>query len=74
MAEKDNKVPENVDGPYYVDDSCIACEMCVGDAPENFEMTEEHAYVKKQPETDEEEEQCEEALYNCPVDAIGDDG
>ncbi len=75
MADKENKVEENVEGSYYVDDTCIACELCVGDAPENFEMSDEgYAFVKKQPENAEEEEQCETALENCPVDAIGDDG
>ena len=74
MADKENKVAENVEGPFYVDDTCIACEMCIGDAPDNFEMGDEFAYVEKQPETDEEEEQCTEAMMNCPVDAIGDDG
>ena len=30
--------------------------------------------VYKQPETPDEEAQCREALEQCPVEAIGDDG
>jgi len=33
-----------------------------------------NAYVYKQPEDEEEEELCEEALELCPVNAIGNDG
>jgi ferredoxin len=33
-----------------------------------------HAFIIKQPETEEEAEMCEEALEGCPVEAIGDDG
>ncbi|MGM0419742.1 MAG: ferredoxin [Bacillota bacterium] len=76
MADVESKVPENVDGPYYVDETCIACEVCLGEAPDNFEMSDDgsYAFVAKQPENDEEKEQCDSALASCPVDAIGDDG
>lgn len=75
MADKEEAYPENVKGEYYVDNSCIVCGICVGEAPENFSFTEgdKHAYVQKQPETDEEQKACESALASCPVDAIGDD-
>lgn len=75
MAKKEFKFTENVQGKYYVDESCIASKLCVDLAPNNFRMSEEgHAYVFKQPETPEEEEQCRQALLGCPVAAIGDDG
>ena len=32
-----------------------------------------NSVVYKQPENDEETKACEEALENCPVDAIGND-
>jgi ferredoxin len=35
---------------------------------------EDHDIAYKQPEDEEELEQCYEALENCPVEAIGDDG
>ncbi len=74
MADLESRVEGNVEGEFYVDDSCIACGVCVGEAPENFEMGDEYAYVVKQPEDDSEREACENALEACPVDAIGDDG
>jgi ferredoxin len=76
MADKTNKVAENVPGPYYVDEECIACELCVDTAPGNFMMTDDgtHAYVYKQPENDDEITASKESLTSCPVDAIGDDG
>lgn len=73
MADPTAKVPENVGSGYFVDDSCIACEACIGAAPDNFKMTDdgEYAFVFKQPENDDEVAQCEEAVDSCPVDAIG---
>lgn len=73
MADLANRLDENVEGEYYVDDQCIACGVCVSEAPDNFKM-EENAYVYKQPENDAEREACESALAACPVDAIGNDG
>ena len=76
MAIKDGKVAENVPGKYYVDDQCIACGVCEGTAPENFKMNDDgsHAYVCKQPENDQEEQQTRESLEACPTGSIGDDG
>lgn len=76
MADKEDKYPDNVKGKFYVDNKCIACDACVFAAPDHFVMNEDegYAFVKKQPETEEEKEQCIEALEGCPVEAIGDDG
>ncbi len=75
MADKQSKFEENVDGAFYVDDSCIACDACSVAAPCNFKLLEgEYAFVFKQPESDEERDQCLEALESCPVEAIGQDG
>ena len=76
MAEKENRVPENKSGAFYVDHECIDCDLCREVAPENFERNEDegYSYVYKQPETDEEIAQCDEALESCPVEAIGSDG
>jgi ferredoxin len=75
MADKENKWSQNIDGKYYVDDQCIACDACVMEAPDFFEMNDDdgHAYVKKQPSNPQEEEDCENALAACPVEAIGRD-
>ena len=76
MAERDDKVPENVEGTFYVDDTCIDCDACREMAPSNFVRSEEegYSYVSKQPENPEEDEQCRDALEGCPVEAIGDNG
>jgi ferredoxin len=76
MADLANKFPENVPGRYYVDDQCIDCDLCRQTAPNNFKRDEQigHSFVFRQPQTPEEEALCEEAIRNCPVEAIGDDG
>ncbi len=76
MADMDDKVEGSVDGKYYVDSSCIDCDVCRTTAPDNFQANEDEgfSFVFKQPGNDEEEEQCQEALDACPVEAIGDDG
>ncbi|MCP4897275.1 MAG: ferredoxin [bacterium] len=76
MADNTDKVEKNVDGKYYVDTSCIDCDVCRTTAPNNFEADEDEGYsfVAKQPENDEETEQCDEAIESCPVEAIGEDG
>lgn len=76
MANKADKHPENVKGRYYVDTECIDCDVCRDTAPMNFTRQDDggYSYVFKQPENDEEEEMCREAMESCPVEAIGNDG
>ncbi|MCO4782511.1 MAG: ferredoxin [Candidatus Cloacimonetes bacterium] len=76
MADLESKVEGSVDGKYFVDDQCIDCDLCRSTAPDNFKTDEDlgFSFVYKQPANEEEEELCQEALENCPVEAIGDDG
>ena len=76
MADPSDKVESNVDGQFFVDSNCIDCDLCRQTAPDNFERNEDegYSYVSKQPENEEEEELCREAMEECPVEAIGDDG
>ena len=76
MADSNDKLPDNASGPFYVDGDCIDCDLCRQTAPQNFERndTEGYSFVIRQPESPEEHEQCREALDECPVEAIGDDG
>jgi ferredoxin len=76
LADKDDKFKDNVKGKFYVDRECIFCNVCVQAAPKNFAVSEDgdHDYVYKQPENEDELEECYEALEQCPVEAIGDDG
>jgi len=75
MADRNQKAPENVPGLYYVDDTCIDCDMCRTTAPEFFRRHEEggYTYVYRQPATPAEVSLAEEAR-NCPTDSIGNDG
>ncbi len=76
MPDKNNKYPENIQGRYYVDRSCIACDACCITAPNHFGMHADdgHAFLVKQPTTPDEEELCKEAMEGCPVESIGNDG
>ena len=85
MADPKNLWHDNVRGEsvingksvsFFVDKECILCSVCSDAAPSNFRMSddEDHDVVYKQPESAEELAQCYEAMENCPVEAIGDQG
>ena len=76
VPDPKDKVKENADGAFYVDSTCIDCDVCRETAPHNFTRSFKHAYsyVSKQPEDETEIAACEEALACCPVEAIGNDG
>ena len=76
MAEIDQKVPENVGGRYYVDATCIDCDLCRETAPANFRRQDDEGYsfVARQPTDPAEEASCLAALEECPVEAIGIEG
>jgi len=76
MADPTDKVEDNVDGAFYVDSNCIDCDLRRQTAPENFERNEDEGYtfVSKQPDGDEEDQAMRDAIEECPVEAIGDDG
>ena len=76
MADPKDKVGDSVPGKWYVDTQCIDCDLCRTTAPKNFKQNpdEGYSFVYKQPENDEESKQCQEAMDECPVEAIGSDG
>lgn len=76
MADIDDKNEKNVPGKFYVDSSCIDCDLCRETAPDFFDRDEDEglSIVIKQPVTDDEIASCTEALEGCPVQSIGDDG
>ena len=76
MADKDNKLPENAPGRFYVDDQCIDCDACRETAPDHFQRNDDrgYSYVHHQPATEAEMDICREALEGCPVEAIGENG
>jgi ferredoxin len=76
MAERNDRVPENVAGRFYVDVTCIDCDLCREAAPRNFirNDSEHRSFVFQQPLDAAEEAACLAALEECPVEAIGRDG
>lgn len=76
MADVEDKVPGSATGAFYVDSNCIDCDLCRQTAPDNFDRNDDEgfSFVTKQPENDEEAQLCRDALDDCPVEAIGDDG
>ncbi|HZS05285.1 MAG TPA: ferredoxin [Blastocatellia bacterium] len=76
MADHNDRQPENVAGAWYVDTTCIDCDVCRDIAPDNFVRQEDagYSYVYKQPAGERELSLCREALESCPVEAIGNDG
>lgn len=76
MAALKYKVPENVPGRFYVDDTCIYCELCVEMAPTVFREINSKGWaaVFHQPSTEEELEIARQAVEGCPTESIGMDG
>jgi ferredoxin len=75
MPDSAQKVVENVPGAWYVDATCIDCDLCRETAPWNFvrQDAEGHSYVYKQPAEPAELAACLAAMEECPVEAIGND-
>ena len=76
MAEKTIRLPQNVPGPYYVDESCVDCDMCREAAPQFFKRDDEigMSFTYHQPVTAEERTLAEDAKQGCPSNSIGNDG
>lgn len=75
MADPSQIVPENAKGAFYVDQTCIDCELCREKAPAHFARQDQggYSYVYQQPRDQNERQNCQEALEECPVEAIGND-
>ena len=76
MANLNDRLPQNVPGRYYVDSSCIDCDLCRGTAPNFFKRDDEIGFsiVYRQPVTQEEVDLAEDARTGCPTESIGNDG
>ena len=76
MPELTERKPENVTGRFYVDSSCIDCDLCRETASAFFTRDDEtgQSIVYRQPETAEEIALAEAAVEGCPTDSIGADG
>lgn len=71
MAETAKRLPENVDGPFFVDSTCIDCDTCRQIAPAIFGDSGGFSYVQLQPRSDEEQAAAYRALVACPTASIG---
>lgn len=76
MADKTNRLSINAPGRYYLDDTCIDCDMCREIAPMIFVRDDDlgSTYVHRQPESAEEIQLAEEGASSCPTESIGNDG
>ncbi len=76
MATYENRYSKNLPGRYYVDDTCIDCDLCRELAPAHFKRDDDlgQSFVCRQPATAEELRMCEEAVEMCPTNSIGNDG
>jgi glyoxylase-like metal-dependent hydrolase (beta-lactamase superfamily II)/ferredoxin len=71
MASIARRLPQNVAGDFYVDDTCIDCDACRQLAPATFRDHGEQSSVYRQPETEEETHQALLSLIACPTASIG---
>jgi glyoxylase-like metal-dependent hydrolase (beta-lactamase superfamily II) len=72
MARITARLPENVPGPFFVDDSCIDCAVCRHLAPAVFaRSSRDLSFVARQPASDEERTRSLMALVACPTSSIG---
>jgi glyoxylase-like metal-dependent hydrolase (beta-lactamase superfamily II)/ferredoxin len=72
MARWAARVPENVEGEFFVDESCIDCVTCRLVAPATFgAAARDTAYVHRQPRTPAEHHRALMALVSCPTASIG---
>ena len=76
MANLNERLPQNAPGKFYVDSSCVDCDMCRGIAPATFKRDDDigMSIVFEQPRTPEEDAQATEAVQSCPTESIGWDG
>jgi glyoxylase-like metal-dependent hydrolase (beta-lactamase superfamily II)/ferredoxin len=61
----------NVSGNFFVDDTCIDCDLCRQIAPEVFKEDGDHSVVYRQPEGGSGELRAAMALVACPTGSIG---
>ena len=71
MALLDSKHSTNVAGEFFVDTTCIDCDLCRQIAPDTFADVGDQSAVHHQPETPEQELAALKALVTCPTASIG---
>ena len=71
MALERLRRKENVAGEFYVDETCIDCDLCRQIAPHTFGQAGEMSAVYHQPNTESEVHEALKALITCPTASIG---
>jgi glyoxylase-like metal-dependent hydrolase (beta-lactamase superfamily II)/ferredoxin len=71
MADRAQRLPENVEGPFFVDSTCIDCDTCRQLAPRTFGDTGDFSFVQLQPSDALETRAALHALVACPTGSIG---
>ena len=73
MARERDRLPENAAGDFYVDTSCIDCDLCRQVAPHTFARSERKAQsiVSAQPADEAMQHRALMALVTCPTSSIG---
>ncbi|HYX13289.1 MAG TPA: MBL fold metallo-hydrolase [Nostoc sp.] len=71
MAHLNQRRPQNVNGDFYVDSTCIDCDTCRWMAPEVFYDVDDQSAVYHQPSNEAERLAALQALLACPTSSIG---
>lgn len=71
MAKLEHTKPENTQGEFFVDSSCIDCDACRWMAPEIFSRNGNGSIVYHQPDSDYLRQKALEAMIACPTHSIG---
>lgn len=71
MANPNRAYSENVTGEFFVDETCIDCDLCRQIAPSVFRDAGDYSVVYHQPSGFPESERAEMALVACPTGSIG---
>ena len=71
MAQIAERLPQNTEGEFFVDSSCIDCDACRQIAPTVFHELHDQSVVYQQPHSPEEHTLALMALVSCPTASIG---
>lgn len=71
MADLRKRLDANVPGEFFVDSTCIDCDLCRQIAPGVFRAEGDTSVVHHQPAGETESRRAEMALVTCPTASIG---
>jgi glyoxylase-like metal-dependent hydrolase (beta-lactamase superfamily II)/ferredoxin len=73
MARLADKLRDNSEGDFFVDTSCIDCDLCRQLAPDSFARADRagQSFVAHQPSDDRQRHRALMALVTCPTSSIG---